>query len=89
MNIVTPLGNPERHFWMTRSVARALGVSLGEAMATGKLTQKDYADLVTRCRQCCFVDTCETWLANNSLDATTAPDFCQHADLFEALKPGP
>ncbi|WP_372887229.1 DUF6455 family protein [Shimia sp.] len=86
MNVVLPLGDPERHFWMTRSVARAMGVSLGEAMASGSLSPKEYADMVTRCRRCRFVDTCEAWLAHNSLDATAAPDCCQHADLFAALK---
>ena len=28
MGIVEPLGDPAKHFWLTRSVARAMGLSL-------------------------------------------------------------
>lgn len=86
MDNVLPLGDPARHFWMTRSMARALGVSLSEAMIEGRLSQKAYADLVTRCRRCKSVDACEDWLAHHSHDACSAPSCCQHAHLFETLK---
>ncbi|WP_299351901.1 DUF6455 family protein [uncultured Shimia sp.] len=86
MSNVLPLGDPARHFWMTRSVARAMGVSLSEAMAEGNLSQKAYADLVTRCRSCHFVHECEAWLGQQSHRADAAPACCQHADLFQALK---
>ena len=33
MGVVQPLGDPAMHFWLTRSVARAMGLSLSEAMA--------------------------------------------------------
>ncbi len=52
MGIVSPLGDPAKHFWLTRSVARAMGLSLSEAMAEDRLSALDYADLVTRCRTC-------------------------------------
>lgn len=86
MSKMEPLGDPARHFWMTRSVARVLGVSFSEAMASGHISQKEYADLVTRCRQCQFVDTCERWLAQQSTRAEVAPECCMHGDLFETLK---
>ncbi len=37
------LGDPARHFWLTRSVARTMGISLSEAMAVGHLSAPDYA----------------------------------------------
>lgn len=86
MSNVVPLGDPARHFWMTRSVARAMGVSLSEAMAEGSLSQKDYADLVTRCRSCHFVDECQDWLGHQCTRSAAAPECCQHAALFQHLK---
>ncbi|SHK16654.1 hypothetical protein SAMN05444000_12075 [Shimia gijangensis] len=86
MSNVTPLGDPARHFWMTRSVARAMGVSLSEAMAEDRLSHRNYADLVTRCRQCHFVQECENWLSRQVDRADCAPGCCQHAALFDSLK---
>lgn len=89
MTNVTPLGDPARHFWMTRSMARAVGVSLSEVMVEGRLSHKGFADLVTSCRQCQFVQDCEEWLAQQDHKTSQAPDCCQHAAVFEALKDVP
>ncbi len=86
MSKMEPLGDPARHFWMTRSVARVMGLSLSEAMAEGHLTQKGYADLVTNCRRCTHVADCEYWLAHQAGRAEKAPEGCLHAQLFEKLK---
>lgn len=86
MSNVVPLGDPARHFWMTRSVARAMGLSLTEAMAEGTLSQKAYADLLTRCRSCRFVTECEAWLGQPCTGIRPAPDCCQHGALFDHLK---
>lgn len=86
MSTITPLGDPARHFWMTRSVARAMGISFSEAMAEGKISERGYADMVTRCRQCAFVQDCESWLGRQCQRAETAPDCCPHAALFQELK---
>ncbi|MDO6478419.1 DUF6455 family protein [Shimia thalassica] len=86
MSHTAPLGDPALHFWLTRSVARSMGVSLGDAMAEGVLSKKDYADLVTNCRRCALVAHCEAWLGDQGNGAQTAPDGCVHADLFEHLK---
>ena len=86
MNTVVQLGDPNRHFWMTRSVARALGVSLSEAMAEGTLSKQAYADMVTNCRKCQCVAECESWLATCGLRAETPPDCCRHAALLTELQ---
>lgn len=81
------LGDPARHFWMTRSVARAMGVSLSEAMADGHLTKEDYAAMVTQCRRCALVAHCEIWLAGQTSLADLAPEGCLNGDLMNGLKP--
>lgn len=80
-----PLGEIEKHFWLTRSVARCMGVSLTEAMAEGKLTEHDYAQMVTRCRASGCNERCLIWLASQQASATAAPDFCANAQAFNEL----
>lgn len=85
MSIAT-LGDPARHFWITRSVARALGVSLSDAIADGLMTGDDYARMVTRCRTCQHVSACEQWLGQQAERAGQAPDWCLNlSDFSRAL----
>ncbi|MEX0318643.1 MULTISPECIES: DUF6455 family protein [unclassified Ruegeria] len=81
-----PLGEIERHFWLTRSVARCMDVSLTEAMAEGRLTEHDYAQLITRCRAAQCHGQCEHWLAAQQARADTAPAFCANAEALNRLK---
>ena len=82
---VARLGDPTLHFWLTRSVARAAYVNLSEAMTNGCLNVQEYSALVTRCRKCQHVETCEAWLASNAASATRAPDHCPNADILNRL----
>lgn len=76
------LGEPSRHFFLTRSVARVMGVSLGETLRSGRLEPERYADMVTRCRGCALVDACEDWLsAQSRISATPPPGCCNASDL--------
>lgn len=79
------LGDPTRHFWLTRSVARAMGLNLSEAMAAGSLTPVEYAGMVTNCRKCQNVERCMAWLAANGASAEAAPDHCANAELLNKL----
>lgn len=81
----TPLGDIEKHFWLTRSVARCMGLSLTEAMAEGKLTPHDYAQMVTRCRGSACNERCQIWLAAQQARAATAPEFCANAEDLNKL----
>lgn len=81
------LGDPGRHFWMTRSVARAMGISLSAVMADGRLSSDDYAHMVDQCRMCLLVRNCETWLGSVRIGkADAAPDGCLNADSFQRVK---
>lgn len=86
MGIVKPLGDPVLHFWLTRSMARSIGLSLTDAMIDGRLSPQGYSEMVTRCRQCPFVTQCEQWLAENGAGADAVPDFCEHAGQLNGLK---
>ncbi|WP_037308405.1 DUF6455 family protein [Ruegeria halocynthiae] len=81
------LGDVETHFWLTRSVARSMNVSLSEAMAEGRLTSEHYAEMVTRCRASQCNDRCAIWLSQQQSEARLAPDFCANAQLLNGLKP--
>lgn len=80
-----PLGQIERHFWLTRSVARVLGVSLTEAMACGRLTEAGYAEMITRCRAGGCSLMCEAWLATQLDRPDRAPGHCANAELLDRL----
>ncbi|WP_377190273.1 DUF6455 family protein [Ruegeria meonggei] len=80
------LGDVEKHFWLTRSVARCMHISLAEAMVEGRLSADKYAELVTRCRASRCSGRCMAWLSELQSEASAAPDFCANADLLNALK---
>jgi len=79
------LGDPATHFWLTRSMARSLGVSLSEAMAESVLSPADYAQMVTRCRSCPRVHDCQAWLGAQTGKVDAAPEFCCHAEALRDL----
>ena len=83
---VLPLGDPVTHFWLTRSVARAMGINLSEAMADGKLSVKDYCDMVTNCRQCAFVEGCQNWLATKAVPRGEAFAQCHNKAQLDGLQ---
>ena len=86
MGVVFSLGDPARHFWLTRSVARSMGINLSEEMSAGHLSAHDYAQMVTQCRKCPFVAQCENWLAHSGAGADQAPECCANAAMLNGLK---
>lgn len=79
------LGDPATHFFLTRSVARVMGVNLSEAMAEHELSAADYAEMVNRCRQCQKVATCQEWLGQKRTRPAEAPEHCCNADILRRL----
>ena len=85
---MTDLGDIERHFWLTRSMARTVGVNLGEAIASGVISPDEYSRMVTRCRQSDCAKRCAQWLGENPAGlASGPPPFCAHAAQLKALRP--
>jgi hypothetical protein len=83
-----PREEMEQHFWLTRSVARAVGVNLSNAMADGRLTVDDYCGLVARCRAANCQAQCQAWLATQTGANSRPPSHCAHAQVFERLRQG-
>lgn len=81
-----PLGDIERHFWLTRSVARTIGVSFTEVLAEKRLTEEGYAELITRCRAAGCTERCQLWLACQQGRAEAAPEFCTNAEALNRLR---
>lgn len=77
----------EENFWLTRSVARTVGLHLGDAMAAGQLTPQDYTEMVARCHSAGCSGRCAEWLGQQrDRCADAPPPFCVHADQFRALR---
>ncbi len=81
-----PIGDIEKHFWLTRSVARCMGVSFTEAMAEGRMSSHQFAELITGCRAAHCHEKCALWLACQQTRADAAPDFCANADVLNGLR---
>lgn len=82
------LGDPARHFFMTRGVARVMGLNLSDKLARGALTPEDYSAMVTRCRGCALIENCEEWLSAQMGSAAAPPPGCCNSDALMALKRG-
>lgn len=80
------LGDPDRHFFMTRSVARVMGLRLNEAMSSGALAPDAYANMVTRCRGCALVSACEEWLSGQTQTTQVPPPGCCNGSLLSDLR---
>ncbi|WP_439121516.1 DUF6455 family protein [Marivita sp.] len=78
-------GDPGLHFWLTRSVAKVMGVSLSEEMAHDRLTAQGYAAMVTACRECALVASCQGWLGDQKGFAKTPPPGCVNGDIMQNL----
>lgn len=79
-------GDADLHFWITRGMARRLGVNLAAVMRDGVLTREDLAALVQRCRACEGAKGCLAYLSEYPDRAPAPPDWCQNAQVFQELQ---
>lgn len=79
------LGDARRHMLLVRDMARAVGADLEHAQRDGILTEADWAEMVTLCRGCADVETCERWLKQRELGVDAAPPVCGNAELLDDL----
>jgi hypothetical protein len=84
--MIHPLGDPAHHFWLTRSVARVMGLNLSDAMKTGQLTEQDFASMVTRCRGCHHVADCQEWLSRPHDKSEGPMPACCNAGALQHLQ---
>ncbi|WP_082181956.1 DUF6455 family protein [Aestuariivita boseongensis] len=84
---MTIQGDIEEHFWLTRSVARTVGINLGDAMAAGQITPDDYSHMVVRCFRAGCTARCAEWLGQQPGGcASEPPPFCVHTNQLRALR---
>lgn len=83
-----PLGvtAAERHFWLTQGMARTVGVNLTEAIAAGRITRSDLADLVVRCAGCEFPERCVRWMADGRHLGEDPPAYCLNHEAIAAIR---
>jgi hypothetical protein len=86
MGVLARLGDPDRHFWLARSVARVIGLDLGAAVTRGDLPCDDYRAIINRCRTCPVVEACQNWLGSSSGHAEAPPPGCLIAGDLARLK---
>lgn len=75
----------DRHFWLTRSVARVAGVNLSRAMAAGQLELAQYSEMIAQCQACGHSTACEAWLAGQIDWPVAPPPYCAHAPVLAEL----
>ncbi|WP_425039986.1 DUF6455 family protein [Primorskyibacter sp. S187A] len=79
------LGDPTLHFYMTRGMARMIGVNLGDALRDGRLKPADYANMVTRCRGCPHASSCQDIMAQNT-NLASPPEQCPNRLQLRQLR---
>lgn len=85
---MTVVSEIERHFWLTRSMARTVGVNLSEAIATGVIAPDEYGRMVNRCHQSNCASRCTEWLGQQGGGSPAGPPpFCAHSAQLKALLP--
>lgn len=81
------LGNPIKHFWMVKDMARLAGVDLVEARHEGRLGLQEWADVVTRCRGCQWAEGCSHWMEVKDADELQeVPAACVNRTVFDRLR---
>lgn len=73
-------------WWLTHGMARAVGVSLPQAVTEGWLKRSELAAIVNRCQGCDRAERCTAWLAQASR-ASALPAFCRNKAEIESLAP--
>ncbi|QPM92102.1 DUF6455 family protein [Pseudooceanicola algae] len=83
-----PLGDPNEHYWRVQRMAKAVGSDLAAAQTEGRLSDQDWADMVTRCRGCSVTCACSDWLDRAEMDGRTrdsAIPGCENKLVFPKL----
>ncbi|MBP9184842.1 MAG: hypothetical protein KBF78_17035 [Fuscovulum sp.] len=73
-----------RAWWLTRGMARIIGVNLSQAVVDGWLSRDELAGIVARCEGCRLQTSCDRWLALSGRERSM-PDFCPNKPVIESL----
>jgi hypothetical protein len=79
-----PMGNSMDHYWRVIDMANAVGADPAAAMDQGVLSGSEWANMVTLCRSCDWVDGCKKFLASEDRPVPV-PSQCLNAQTFRRL----
>ncbi|OBY24301.1 DUF6455 family protein [Leisingera sp. JC1] len=80
-----PLGEPLRHLRLMSRMGETIGADLSGALAAGRLSNQEWANMVTRCRGCSAPDRCAAFLSEHEEASAPMPG-CRNADQLMQLK---
>jgi hypothetical protein len=75
----------DEKFFLTQGVARAMGISLTEALADGRLDREGYAVLVAQCQTCPHTLDCRSKVAQACFVDTGAPPYCRNRPALNEI----
>lgn len=78
-------GRLSRHFWLTRGMARTVGVNLNAAVKDGRLPRSEFAVAIATCCACGRSHRCIGWMAQQTSVPESAPDFCALKPVLDSL----
>ena len=86
-----PLGDAMQHLQLLARMGKHLGADLVEAFEAGKITQEDWAEMITSCRGCDAPEGCRSWLENQdhtevAAKAARPPAYCCNAARLLKLR---
>ncbi|MEM7641372.1 MAG: DUF6455 family protein [Pseudomonadota bacterium] len=81
-----PLGDTRTHLMLLRNMAAETGADPVLAFDAGRIGPEDWAEAVTRCRDCRWVDGCQRWLETPADRPRDVPGQCANARMLEAIK---
>ncbi len=82
-----PLGDTRYHLRLISQMGKVTEAHLTEAFETGRITSRQWADMIDRCRACTAPAECERWLSAHPR-AHETPQYCVNADILSDLKEG-
>jgi len=80
-----PLASEKIALWRVLGMADATGTDLVRAYEEGRLSHDDWAETVTRCRDCRWAEGCDAWLEASDGGERAVPQACRNASTFQRL----
>jgi hypothetical protein len=75
----------DQNFFLTQGIARAMGVSLTEALADGRLDREGYAAMVAQCHACPHAADCKASFADARFTLRGAPSYCRNRPALNEI----
>ncbi|SFI91032.1 DUF6455 family protein [Jannaschia pohangensis] len=81
-----PLGDVRLHLNLMRDMAKATGTDTETAFSEGRLHHAEWADALTRCRNCRSAEACRHWLDEYEALPRVIPEACENHAFFTDIQ---